>query len=109
MKATLFKEVESSLSKLIEDIDLCEIALPDIQRSFICNTAKVRVLLDSMNKGFLVTSRKKMARIIRDGIEKLSKISTVYECRFNMLRIITAVTAVDISDEATSCDPILGN
>ena len=77
MKATLFKEVESSLSKLIEDIDLCEIGLPDIQRSFVCNAAKVRVLLDSTNKGFLVTSHKKIARIIRDGFEKLSKISTV--------------------------------
>jgi len=40
MKATLFKEVESSLSKLIEDIDLCEIGLPDIQRSFVCNAAR---------------------------------------------------------------------
>lgn len=32
MKATLFKEVGYSLSKLIQDIDMGEIGLPDIQR-----------------------------------------------------------------------------
>jgi len=54
MKATLFKEVGYSLSKLIEDIDLGEIGLPDIQRPFVWNTAKVRDLFDSMYKGFPV-------------------------------------------------------
>lgn len=54
MKATLFKEVGYSLSKLIEDIDIGEIGLPDIQRPFIWNQAKVRDLFDSMYKGFPV-------------------------------------------------------
>ena len=54
MKATLFKEVGYSLSKLIEDIDMGEIGLPDIQRPFIWNAAKVRDLFDSMYKGFPV-------------------------------------------------------
>jgi len=54
MKATLFKEVSYSLSKLIEDIDLGEIGLPDIQRPFVWTPAKVRDLLDSMYKGFPV-------------------------------------------------------
>jgi hypothetical protein len=54
MKATLFKEVGYSLSKLIEDIDLGEIGLPDIQRPFVWNTTKVRDLFDSMYKGFPV-------------------------------------------------------
>jgi len=52
MKATLFKEVGYSLSKLIEDIDVGEIGLPDIQRPFVWNSAKVRDLFDSMYKGF---------------------------------------------------------
>jgi hypothetical protein len=54
MKATLFKEVGYSLSKLIEDIDMGEIGLPDIQRPFIWNAVKVRDLFDSMYKGFPV-------------------------------------------------------
>jgi uncharacterized protein with ParB-like and HNH nuclease domain len=54
MKATLFKEVGYSLSILIEDIDLGEIGLPEIQRPFVWNQAKVRDLFDSMYKGFPV-------------------------------------------------------
>lgn len=54
MEATLFKQVGYSLSKLIEDIDIGEIGLPDIQRPFIWTTAKVRDLFDSVYKGFPV-------------------------------------------------------
>jgi len=54
MKATLFKEVGYLLSKLIEDIEIGEIGLPDIQRPFVWNQAKVRDLFDSMYKGFPV-------------------------------------------------------
>jgi len=54
MKATLFKEIGYSLSKLIEDIDMGEIGLPDIQRPFVWTPAKVRDLFDSMYKGFPV-------------------------------------------------------
>jgi len=54
MKATLFKEVGYSLNKLIEDIDMGEIGLPDIQRPFVWNSTKVRDLFDSMYKGFPV-------------------------------------------------------
>lgn len=54
MEATLFKQVGYSLSKLIEDIDIGEIGLPDIQRTFVWTTAKVRDLFDSMYKGFPV-------------------------------------------------------
>ncbi|MCK4838544.1 MAG: DUF262 domain-containing protein [Desulfobulbaceae bacterium] len=54
MKDTLFKKVDYSLSKLIEDIELGEIGLPDIQRPFVWNAAKVRDLFDSMYKGFPV-------------------------------------------------------
>ena len=52
--ATLFKQVDYSLSKLIHDIELGEIGLPDIQRPFVWTTAKVGDLFDSMYKGFPV-------------------------------------------------------
>jgi hypothetical protein len=54
VRATVFKEVNYSLSKLIEDIDVGEIGLPDIQRPFVWTKAKVRDLFDSMYSGFPV-------------------------------------------------------
>ncbi len=51
---TLFKEVSYSLSKLLEDIDMGEIGLPEIQRPFVWKNTKVRDLFDSMYKGFPV-------------------------------------------------------
>ena len=54
MKTTLFKEVGWSLSALIDNIDMGIIGLPDIQRPFVWNPAKVRDLFDSMYKGFPV-------------------------------------------------------
>ena len=52
--STLFKQVDYSLSKLIHDIDMGEIGLPDIQRPFVWTSVKVRDLFDSMYKGFPV-------------------------------------------------------
>lgn len=54
MSATLFKEVNYSLSKLTADIDMGEIGLPELQRPFIWPNAKVRDLFDSMYKGYPV-------------------------------------------------------
>ena len=54
MSATLFKEVRYSLSKLIDDIQMGEIGLPDIQRPFVWKNAKVRDLFDSMYRGYPV-------------------------------------------------------
>ena len=54
MGATLFKKVDYSLAKLIEDIDHGEIGLPDIQRHFVWKLSQVRDLFDSMYKGFPV-------------------------------------------------------
>jgi hypothetical protein len=54
MSTTLFKEVNYSLSKLVQDIDIGEIGLPEIQRPFVWPNAKVRDLFDSMYKGFPV-------------------------------------------------------
>lgn len=54
MGSILFKEVSYALSKLIEEIDMGEIGLPEIQRQFIWPNIKVRDLFDSMYRGFPV-------------------------------------------------------
>lgn len=54
MTTTLFKEVSYALSKLINDIEMGEIGLPDIQRPFVWKNAKVRDLFDSMYRGYPV-------------------------------------------------------
>lgn len=52
MAEVLFKKVDYSLKKLIEDIAIGEIGLPDIQRPFVWPMTKVRDLFDSMYRGF---------------------------------------------------------
>lgn len=54
MSTTLFKEVGYSLSKLVDDIEMGDIGLPDIQRPFVWKNAKVRDLFDSMYRGYPV-------------------------------------------------------
>lgn len=52
MSRTLFKEVNYTLAKLVEDIAVGEIGLPDIQRPFVWPNKKVRDLFDSMYRGY---------------------------------------------------------
>ena len=54
MSDTVFKKVDYQLSKLVADIELGEIGLPDIQRPFVWEGAKVRDLFDSMYRGYPV-------------------------------------------------------
>ena len=54
MTMTLFKDTTYTVSGLIDDIRQGDVALPDIQRPFVWDGAKVRDLLDSMYKGFPV-------------------------------------------------------
>ena len=54
MSKPLFKEVSYSLSKLMDDVEMGEIGLPDIQRPFVWKNAKVRDLFDSMYQGYPV-------------------------------------------------------
>ncbi len=101
MKVTLFKEVGYSLAKLIEDIDMGEIGLPEIQRPFVWKSTKVRDLFDSMYKGFPVgylvfwendlgdthrqigmDSKQKVARLlIVDGQQRLTSLYAVLKRR----------------------------
>jgi len=52
MADVLFKKVDYTLKKLVEDIDMGEIGLPDIQRHFVWPPKKVRDLFDSMYRGY---------------------------------------------------------
>jgi hypothetical protein len=52
MADVLFTKVDYTIKKLLEDIDLGEIGLPDIQRPFVWSRSKVRDLLDSIYRGY---------------------------------------------------------
>jgi len=52
MAVVLFKKVDYPLKKLLEDVHMGEIGLPDIQRPFVWPRSKVRDLFDSMYRGF---------------------------------------------------------
>ena len=54
MSNPLFKEVSYSLNKLMDDIEMGEIGLPDLQRPFVWANSKVRDLFDSMFRGYPV-------------------------------------------------------
>jgi len=56
MPKLLFKQVTYTLQKLIEDIELGVIGLPDIQRPFVWPPSKVRDLFDSMYRGYPIGS-----------------------------------------------------
>lgn len=52
MADTIFKNVQYNLKGLINAIALGQVGLPDIQRPFVWNNAKVRDLFDSMYRGY---------------------------------------------------------
>jgi hypothetical protein len=54
MSKQIFKNVSYNLSKLMDDIEMGDIGLPDIQRPFVWANAKVRDLFDSMYRGYPV-------------------------------------------------------
>ncbi|MXW94353.1 MAG: DUF262 domain-containing protein [Acidimicrobiaceae bacterium] len=51
---TIYRDSGYSLAYMIEDIEKGKIALPDIQRPFVWQSAQVRELFDSMYRGFPV-------------------------------------------------------
>lgn len=54
MSETLFKKVDYSMSKLMDDIEMGTIGLPDIQRPFVWRNSKIRDLFDSIFRGYPV-------------------------------------------------------
>ncbi len=54
MSDLLFRKVDYTVGKLLEDIAIGDIGLPDIQRPFVWDTARVRDLFDSMYRGYPV-------------------------------------------------------
>ncbi len=54
MSETVFKQVNYTLSSLVDSIEIGNIGLPDIQRPFVWKNAKVRDLFDSMYRGYPV-------------------------------------------------------
>ncbi len=101
MAEVLFKKVDYSLKKLIEDIDMGEIGLPDIQRPFVWSTTKVRDLFDSMYRGYPIgyllfwengypgehrtiggSIKQKVPRLlIVDGQQRLTSLYAVIKCK----------------------------
>jgi len=73
MSKTLFKEVSYSLSKIMEDIDIGEIGLPELQRPFVWPNTKVRDLFDSMYRGFPVGYLLFWANGVADGQRQIGK------------------------------------
>ena len=71
MAETLFKEVSYSLAKILNDIDMGEIGLPEIQRPFVWPNKKVRDLFDSMYRGFPVGYLLFWANGIYDGHKQI--------------------------------------
>lgn len=135
LEPTLFKQVNYSLSKLIQDIDIGEIGLPDIQRPFVWNATKVRDLFDSMYKGFPVgyllfwanvsngsrpigsdIKQKSVPRLlIVDGQQRLTSLyavlknktvkNTDYEDKFISIAFRPSDGFFEVSNIATSRDP----
>lgn len=135
MATTLFKEVKYSLSKLVQDIEMGEIGLPEIQRPFVWKNNKVRDLFDSMYRGFPVgyllfwanggvdghrqigtDYKQKIARLlIVDGQQRLTSLYAVLKGipvvreDFRKERIRIAFRPKDcqfeVADAATSRDP----
>lgn len=54
MTNLLFKKVDYTIGKLLEDIAIGDIGLPEIQRPFVWDTTRVRDLFDSMYRGYPV-------------------------------------------------------
>jgi hypothetical protein len=71
MSKPLFKEVSYSLSKLMDDIEMGEIGLPDIQRPFVWKNSKVRDLFDSMYRGYPVGYLLFWENDISNGIKQI--------------------------------------
>ena len=74
MSKPLFKEVSYTLSKLMDDIQMGEIGLPDIQRPFVWKNSKVRDLFDSMYRGYPVGYLLFWENDVEKGVKQIGSI-----------------------------------
>ena len=128
MSAVQFKQVNFSLSTLVDQIDMGTIGLPDIQRPFVWKTVKVRDLFDSMYRGYPVgyllfwenmiepgakqigTEGKQLApqQLIVDGQQRLTSLYAVIKGKpivnsdFKQARIRIAFRPTDQKFEVTN-------
>ncbi len=99
MAETIFKKVDLDVRRLVDDIELGKLGLPDIQRPFVWTNVKVRDLFDSMYRGFPVgylllwetavageqktigASGKQLTpdRVIVDGQQRLTSLFAVFK------------------------------
>ena len=99
MAETIFKKVDLDVRRLVDDIELGKLGLPDIQRPFVWKNVKVRDLFDSMYRGFPVgylllwetavageqktigASGKQLTpdRVIVDGQQRLTSLFAVFK------------------------------
>ena len=75
MSKPLFKEVSYSLQKLMDDIEMGEIGLPDIQRPFVWKNAKVRDLFDSMYRGYPIGYLLFWENDVEKGVKQIGTIA----------------------------------
>ncbi len=114
MAMTLFKDTTYTVSGLIDDIRQGDVALPDIQRPFVWDGAKVRDLLDSMYKGFPVgyllfweTGAEAGARQIGTGAkeketdqldEAISRVHDLRDYPFKAVELASAVEEEQVAE-----------
>lgn len=107
MATTLYKEVSYTLKGLVEDIELGEIALPELQRPFVWPKAKVRDLFDSMYRGFPVgfllfwatTADEQKTRQIGSGKKQKSARLLVVDGQQRLTSLFAVVKGHDVKNE----------
>jgi hypothetical protein len=135
MSDLLFKKVDYTVGKLLEDIAMGEIGLPDIQRPFVWDTTRVRNLFDSMYRGYPigtllfwengypgehrtigVEGKQKVPHLlIVDGQQRLTALYAVIkgvailDHEFQQRRLRLAFTPLEerfeVTNTAVECDP----
>ncbi len=71
MRNLLFKKVDYTVGKLLEDVAMGEIGLPELQRPFVWNAAQVRDLIDSMYRGYPIGTLLFWENALSDGVRTI--------------------------------------
>lgn len=113
MSDTLFRQVNYTLSSLVEFIELGDVGLPDIQRPFVWKNRKVRDLFDSMYRGYpvgyLLLWRNAFAddsRVIGDGTKQRSPQLLIVDGQQRLTSIYAVVKGIPVVREDFSTQPI---